>query len=331
MAYTLAQLAKLETNPLTKYVIMNLLRQIKIMETLPFENVTALKVSALTWRTLPSVAFRDINGTHTEGTDGDVSEVWESLYILGGLVAFDRVFSKVTNTIKDPKQMQMDMKIMSLALTFNDYFINGDLAVDPLGFEGLKKRIDNSPARQKVLPTASGATALDVTASVANVNRFWTAMERAHRSCNNGEVSAIMCNEDMLLGLGRSLRFINASAGNFLDVTKDSFERQILTYKGAPILDAGLKKDQSTEIITDTETAADAGSDGTSMYFMSFGMEQGITGIQLAPGLEVIPDAQKDVATVDKTLIEWVLGLAGFGSYGVSRLWNILAPDTWTA
>ena len=54
MAYTLAQLAKLETNPLTKYVIMNLLRQIKIMETLPFENVTALKVSALTWRTLPS-------------------------------------------------------------------------------------------------------------------------------------------------------------------------------------------------------------------------------------------------------------------------------------
>lgn len=331
MAYTLAQLAKLETNPLTKYVILNLLRQIKIMEILPFENVTALKTTALRWRVLPSVAFRDVNGAYTEDTTGDVEEVWESLYILGGLVNFDRIFSKVSNTIKDPKQLQMDMKIMSMALTFNDYFINGDLGTDPLGFEGLKKRVDGSPSRQKVLPTASGATSLDVTASVANVNKFWTGVERAHRACNNGEVSAIMCSEDTLLGLGRSLRFISASGGYFLDVTKDTFERQVLTYKGAPIYDTGLKKDQSTEIIPDTEVAADAGLDGTSMYFMSFNMEQGITGIQLPPGLEVVDDAQKDVATVNKTLIEWVLGLAGFGSYGVSRLWNILAPDTWTA
>lgn len=330
MAYTLAQLVKLETDPLKKYVMENLLRKIKVMEVLPFENVDSLRLSAIRWRHLPGVAFRGINGTYTEDTTGDVEEVWESLYVLGGLINFDRVFRKVKNTLVDPEKLQLDMKLTSLAHYFNYYFIHGDTATDPLGFEGLEKRVAGSPARQLTIPTAAGATSLDVTASVANANRFWTTIERSHKFCNDGNVSAMFCNEDVLLGLGRSLRFINASAGNFLDVTQDSFDRQVLAYKGAPIYDVGLRADQTTEILTDTETAADAGSDGCSIYFCSFNMEQGIMGAQLGP-IEVVADAQKDVATVNKTLIEWVLGLAGFGSYGIVRMWNILAPDTWTA
>jgi hypothetical protein len=330
MAYNLAQLAKLETDPLKKYVLTNMLRDIKVMEVLPFENVNSLRTTALRWRVLPSVAFRNLNADYTEDTSGDVEEVWESLYILGGLVKFDRVFGKVGNTIKDPKQLQMEMKLKSLALTFNDYFINGDLASDALGFEGLKKRVAGSPTRQLV-PVGGAVSAYDVTASAAAVNRFWTDIEKSYRRCNNGTVSAMFCNEDLLLGLGRSLRYINSGGGNFLDVTKDNFDRSVVTYKGTPIYDMGLKKDQSTEIITDTETDADTThSVSTSLYFVSFNMEQGVTGVQLGP-LEVIPDAKKDVSTAEQTLIEWVLGLAGFGSYGIVRMYNTLAPDTWTA
>ena len=330
MAYTLAQLTKLEADPLKKYVLTNLLREIKVMDVLPFETVNSLRTAALRWRQLPSVAFRNLNADYTEDTTGDVEEVWESLYILGGLVKFDRVFGKVGDTIKDPKQLQMDMKLKSLALTFNDYFINGDLASDALGFEGLKKRIAGSPTRQTV-QTGGAVSAYDVTASAAAVNRFWTDVEKAYRRCNNGTVSAMFCNEDMLLGFGRSLRYINSGGGQFLDVTKDNFDRTVVNYKGTPIYDMGLKADQSTEIITDTETDADGThSVSTSVYYASFNMEQGITGVQLGP-LEVIPDAKKDVATAEQTLIEWVLGLAGFGSYGIVRQSNVLAPDTWTA
>jgi hypothetical protein len=330
MPFLLSQAVKLEQDPLKKYVLENLLRQIKVMEVLPFENVESLRVTALRWTHLPSVSFRPLNSDYTEDTSGNVDEVWETLYIMGGTVKFDRVFDKVKNYIKEPKRLQLDMKLKAIALNWNDYFINGDQAVDPEGFEGLKKRVSLMPARQLVLATASGATSLDVTASAANVNLFWGKVERAYAFANGGDVQAILCNEDMKLGLGRSLRYINAAGGNYLDVTKDSFERQVPTYKGTPIYDMGLLADQSTEIITDTETAADAGSDGTSMYFCPFNMEQGITGIQLSP-LEIVPDAKKDVATANQTLLEWVNGLAGFGSYGVTRLWNILAPDTWTA
>jgi hypothetical protein len=330
MAYTLAQLSKVTADPIKKYVIQNMLRDMKASEILPYHDVNSLKTTALRWRTLPSVAFRDLGSDYTEDTTGDVEEVWESLYILGGLVKFDRVFGKVGNTIVDPKKLIMDMKLKSLALTWNDYFINGDLAVDPLGFQGLKKRISLMPARQKINAKASDS-GLDVTASAATVNSFWTKVETAHRYCNSGNVSGIFTNEAMLLGLGRSLRYIASAGGHFLDVGKDSFDRQQLSYKGAPVYDMGLKKDQSTEIITVSETSGN-GSDtsSTSMYFVSFNEQQGVVGIQLG-GLEVVQDAKKDVATANQTLIEWVLGLAGFGSYGMTRLWNILDPASWTA
>jgi hypothetical protein len=332
MAYTLAQYANLEVDPTKKYVMRNLLREMKVAEYLPFTTINALRTAAYRWSLLPSVAFRDLNGTYTEDTSGNVDQVWESLYILGGELDFDRVFGKVSGgAVVDPYKLQVDMKLVALALKFNDQFINGDLASDPLGFEGLKKRISLMPSRQKVCVTTTAATSLDVTSSAANVALFWKGVEKAYEYCNRGQVNLIVCNEDMKMGLGSSLRYINAAGGNFLDVSKDSFDRAVVTYKGTPIVDIGLKADQSTEIITDTETDADSThSVSTSMYFASFNEQQGVIGIQLGP-VEVIPNAEKDVATVDKTLIEWVVGLAGFGSYGVTRLWNILAPDTWTA
>ena len=59
MAYTLAQLTKLEADPLKKYVLTNLLREIKVMDVLPFETINSLRTAALRWRQfyrqLPSV------------------------------------------------------------------------------------------------------------------------------------------------------------------------------------------------------------------------------------------------------------------------------------
>jgi len=330
MAYTLAQFAKLETDPNKKYVLRNLLREIKAGEYLQFEDVSSLTVSGLKWRQLPSVAFRALGDDYTEDTSGDVDSVWEGVYPFGGLVKFDRIYDKVSNTVVDPKRLQLDMKTLSMALTFNDYLINGDHGTDVKAFEGLKKRVSLMPTRQKVIPTAASATALDVTASAANVNAFWgKGMDKAFEYCNRGNVDLIITSEDMKLGLGRSLRYGNAAGGHFLDFGKDSFDRAVVQYKGAPVIDIGIKADQSTEIITDTETAEDAGADGTSMYFVSINKEQGVVGIQLGP-LEVVPEAKKDVGTANQTLIEWVCGLCGFGSYGVVRLQNILAPDTWT-
>jgi len=331
MAYTLAQLAKLETDPLRKYIITNLLREVRLTEYLPWQNVDSLKVVATRWKTLPSVSFRRINEGYTPG-EGQDEQVWEALYGFGGEIKFDRVFKKVKNTIVDPQKNEIDKKTLSMALTFNDYFINGDHATDVDGFEGLKKRVSNMPARQSIYFAGAAAAALDPTASVANGRAFWDKLEEMHYKTNRGQVNCIFMNEAMTYGLGRVARYIQAGGGNFLDVTQDSFDRSVVTYKGAPIVDVGLKKDQSTEIITDAETAGDAGSDATSIYMTSHNEMQGITGIQLSP-MEIydpLNGGEQELSPTTLMRIDWWMGLAGFGSYGFTRGRNVEGASNWT-
>lgn len=333
MALTLAHLAKLEIDPLRKYVMQNLLRDAKVMEVIPWNDVNSLTSIAVRWRNLPSVAFRKINAGYTP-SEGDTEQVWESVYALGGEIKFDRVFDKVKNTIVDIKQMQSDMKIKAMALTFNDYFINGDHGVDADGFEGLKKRVAAMPSRQTVYFAGASSAGLDPTASVANANTFFNKLEEAHYKCNAGQVNAVFCNEGIYYGIGRVARFLNASGGMFLDATKDSFDRTIVTWKGAPLIDVGLKADQTTEIITETETGGTGVNNTTSVYMCSFNEQQGVVGIQLPPGLEVYDplNGGEQESTPTKLLrVEWWLGLAGFGSYGVTRALNVEGASNWTA
>jgi hypothetical protein len=332
MALTLAQLAKVETDPLKKYVLTNLLREVKIFEVLPFQGVDSLRSVAVRWQTLPDVAFRTINEGYTP-SEGDVEQVWESVYGFGGEIKLDRVFDKIKNTIVDLKKTHTDMKLMAMACKFNDYFINGDHATDHKGFEGLKKRVSNMPSRQSVYFAGSAAAALDPTASVANGNAFFTKLEELHYKTARGEHSAFMMNEGMKWGPGRVARYIGFSGGNILDATQDSFDRTIPTLYGSPMIDVGLKKDQSTEIITGTEIAGDAGADATSIYAMAFNEMQGITGIQLSD-MEVydpLNGGEQESTPTKLVRIDWWCGLAGFGSYGVARGQNVEDPSNWTA
>jgi len=332
MAFTLAQLAKLETDPTRKGIMTNIIRDAKVMELLPWENVGSLQSVAVRYRTLPTGGvFRKVGGAYTEATDGDVEQVWESVYGFGGEILFDRVFDKITNTIIDPKVLQTQMKLKAMALQFNDYFINGDHATDADGFEGLKKRVAGMPSRQTIAIGDSAPS--DATASTAAARTFLKNWDKAWYRCNNGSVNAIFMNEAMVYAFGDVLRYIGSSGGNLLDVTKDSFDRDLVTYKGAPFIDMGLKADQSTEIITVTETALDAGADSTSVYFASFNIDQGVVGIQLGPLESYDPNAGGEMSTqpAKQLRIEWWHGLAGFGSYGLTRLSNIGDPAGWTA
>lgn len=331
MAVTLAMLAKIETDPLKKYVIMNLLREVKLFEVLPFQNVDSLRSIAVRWRTLPSVAFRKIGAGYT-ASEGDTEQVWESVYAFGGEILYDRVFEKVKNTIVDMKKMQTDMKLTAMALKFNDYLINGDHGVDADGFEGLKKRVAGMPTRQTVYFAGSTSAGLDPTASVANGRAFIDGLEQMHYKTNRGEHNAFLCNEGIKWGIGRVLRYIQASGGNFLDVTKDSFERTVPTVWGSPVVDVGLLADQSTEVITETEAGGTGVANTTSVYSAAFNEQQGITGIQLT-GLEVydpLNGGEQESIPAKMVRVEWWCGLAGFGSYGFVRGRNVEGAANWT-
>lgn len=328
MAITLAQVSKLEKDPLRKGIIMNILRKGKLLEYVKFENVSALRSVAIRWTALPTVAFRKINADYT-ANEGDVDQIYENVYAFGGEIEHDRVWKMVASSlIVDPIRLNMDMKTAAMAYTFNNYYVNGDHATDPDGIVGIKVRLDNGPSRQKVQLGAASATAHDPTASVANALHFLWKFEQAAYRANRNEFDFILANEGVVTGLARILRAAGQTGGSLFDTTKDIFDRDVLTYRGKPLVDIGLKADQATEIITNTEVAADADADSTSLYFVPQNTDQGIMGIQLR-NMETFP-GKKQKSTTETTTIEWWIGLAGFGSYGATRLWNLEDPALWT-
>lgn len=329
--YTLAQHLHIENDPGIKYILTRLLRDNPIMEFVPFQDINSMHVRSMRLSTLPSTEFRAINSGYTKSV-ADFSFYWESLYVMGGEFEFDRLFSKFTDTAIPMEQAQMNAKLKSLAFNWKDYFVNGDHASDPIGFEGLKKRVASLPSRQTVYFAGSSSAPLDPTGSAANARQYLKILRQAHKRCNNRGTSIILCNEGQYLGLGEVLTYVGVSGGNILDVTQDTFGREIATAFGAPMIDTGLKVDQSTEIITDTETAGDGGADSTSMYFVSIGDENGLLGLQNGnyDFYDPLMGAEMETKPAKLRRLEWVNGIATFGPYGVVRARNIEAADDWT-
>lgn len=332
MALTLAEYAKAESrDPKRAYILKNMIRHSPMFDVIPWEKAKAFRVSGLRWRNLPDVDWRSINEGYT-ASEGSIEEVWETLYGFGGDINYDRVFELTTATLVDPIRVQIDMKMASMGFKFNDYLINGDPAVNAKGLMGLKARVTNAPSRQKVGFAGGSATGLDATASTANAQAFFNNLGKIHKRTNGGEHQAWFCNENVQLGIGVAARYLNISGGGFLDVTKDSLNREFPTMYGSPIYDIGLKKDQSTEIITNTETAGDSGSDSTSIYCVAFNSEQGLMGAQLEPlkFYDPLNGGEQESTPAKLRRIDWWIAFVAFGSYGITRGWNLHDPSAWT-
>ncbi len=328
---TMAQLAQVERDPVTKFLQMNLLRDSKIMEYIPWETVKSLKVNAQYWETLPTGgAWRALNEGYSSAENGNLADSWEALYLFGGDITFDKVVQQV-DTIKDPVQLQIEGKTKSMSLQFNNYFINGDVASDPKGINGLKKRISLLPSRQTVYWTAAGATALDPTASAVYARQFLNRLRRGIHNCNGGQVDIIACNEDFQLAITAALLYAQ-STGNYMGVNKDSWDREVVTYRGIPLVDMGYQNDLSTEIIPVTETALDGGSDSTSVYPIAFNTEEGVHGVQVNQMnfYDPLNGGEMESKPSKMRRLDWIMGLASFGTRCAVRMPNLSQYDSFT-
>ena len=332
MAVTLNDTLKNAKDPVAVGVIKNLLRQSDILKLLPIETVSAMQVSALRWQTLPSTGTRKINGVYTESS-GATEPVQETLFIYGGDLTIDRILAKVPGKFVDELTNQVAMKAASLAAVINDHFINGDHSVAAYvdGFEGLKKRISNMPARMTVdlYNTGTAGDGLITLASAANEHLFVDALHQAVHVVGGGQQGGglfkgfkgfMLMNEGTLLGVGKVLRRLN-----LLSQSQDAFDRVWDHFMGYALIDVGLKNDQSTEIITSTEDPGDGGADCSSLYVARIGDDDGLHGIELK-GTSPAPydpvKAGEGGATGPAWMrrIDWALGLRGLGSYYAARV-----------
>ncbi len=318
MAWTLGELSKLETDVLRKSIIDTMLMESNLLELCPWETIGQLSTGVVMIQDLPSVGFRAINAGYEEST-GHFKHKVEHISLLGGYIDTDKALARAKNTIADARAIQQTMMVRSMTYEFNDKFINGnpETAGNALEFKGLVGRVDDINADgytdQKVQHNVTHVSETD-----AKMHDFIDKLDQCIYSIKGHKPDYALMNQQTLLWLRSILRRLK-----LLDVTKDMFDRQVDVYQGVRLIDVGLKRDQSTQIIGNAETATGGltSGDRSSIYFIKFGVGDMTWGIQQYP-LEAEDLGLMKEKPVYRTMVDWPLGLATVDPRSLVRLYG---------
>src|SRR4051794_36931308 len=278
-ALNIAQYAIMSKDPLVQAITFSLIDNGAVMADIPFVNRAALVASGVRWEgNLPTVNWAQLNaeGVTTAGTP---TPFQEQAYILRNYIDVDKFYVLDENQIVDPRAAQTAAYMKAVAYDFNHKFINNNHNTgDANSFVGLRFRLDNPTqwglkSAQKI--DAGGVDLSQAGISTTNANKFLEFLDQLLWSVDqpDGSKVVIYMNEVMLRRAHFALRLLGTSGG--LAITKDQYDRVVATYKNAQLRDIGYKADQSTRIITTTETAAgvDGASTFTSIYAVNYGTE----------------------------------------------------------
>ncbi len=322
MAWTIAELSKIETDLLRRSVLDTLMMESNLMEIVPWETIGQLATTVVKIKDLPSIGFRKINAGYTEGT-GHFEQKTESISLFGHDIDTDKAIARAKNTIADARAIQQTLTLKAMAYAFNDKFITGDPGTTPDEFKGLQKRVTDiytegyTDQYIDLADTTDKGILRDTAARFAFLDKLNTLIY----AIKGHAPDFLLMNKKMLLAV-RSL----LAREKLLDSTKDIFDRRIDMYLGARMIDIGVKADQSTEIITNIETLG-GGSYETAIYAIKFGIGELTWGIQQYP-LEVVDLGELESKPVYRTRVDWNLGLATVDPRSVARLYGIRADAT---
>lgn len=317
MAVTLAEAQSLNPNPRLTGVLPVLETSTTVLDRLPFESIAGNAFTYSKEATLPASAFRAVNAGYTEST-GTFTTSTESIVILGGEYVVDRFLEQTTapgGGAASLLQAQRDLKVRSINAKFSDTFFNGSVAGDANSFDGLKTRVTGG----QIISTA-GANGTAINTDQASRQNFFDLLNQLFELVPGAD--AFYTNSNILSQFRSATR-----RETIQNETKEGIgaQRVVPTWNGIPILDAGLKADQ-TPILPQTETKGTATNAG-SIYAVNFTAslaEQGVCGLTNG-GLQVDPPVQLETKPSWLGRIEFYCGIAMIGSKAAARLTGVLA------
>lgn len=316
MAITLVEAAKLSTTHLQRGVIETFVQANPILDRIPLMTIQGNAYAYNEEGTLPGVAFRAVNEAYTEST-GTVNQKTESLVILGGDADVDRFIVQTRGDLNDQRAVQTAMKVKAASYKFSDAFFNGDVAVDPKGFDGLKKRLVGA----QVIDAATNGAAINTDDTTRHA--FFDLLDALVAQVpgldgGNGAIYANAGVRGKILSAGRRI-------GGVEMVREDLTGKRVLQWNGIPILDPGAGA-AGVAILPQNETQGSA-SDAASIYAVKFGQDEGdqaVTGLTNG-GVQVDDLGQLQEKPAYRTRIEFYTGLALFGGKAAARLRGVRA------
>lgn len=296
MGLTILEAAKTETDP-QRVAVIRELAESELISIVPFRNVQSGLDYAVEAE-LPAVGFRGYNETYDESY-GVINPQYERLKFFGGDIDVD--IQRIKNQGPQAKAEQIQMKVRSLRLTFEDQFINGDEAADPRAFDGLRTRINVGSSQAVNVNGALSLTLLDELIDAVD-----------------GDNKILLMNKKMRRRLTAASR--NTTIGGFMSYEQDAFGRRVTMYNDARIVvtDTNAQNVQIQGFTEDTNR--------TSIYCVAFGDLQ-TTGIQgpaaQGYGIDIREFGEISEAPVDRTRIDWSIGMAIMNGRSAARAYGI--------
>lgn len=296
MAVTLAQAAALESDPVRRGAIETAARVSYVWDRLPFEGIDGNAYSYDKDKVLPGTAFRTVNEAYVEST-GVINQDIERLVILGGDADVDQF---IENTMQSSRGVlmadQVRMKLESAQATYVDAMFNGDVNVNPKGFDGLRKRL-------------VGSQVVDSTAA-ANDEGFLDDLDLLFAQVTAGAPDVVYAPREII---GR-LKSLGRKVGGSDYITSEITGRREFTWNGVSFVDPGEHWSGRRILPFDAD-----GSDIYAVKFASSFNEAGVLGITNG-GLQAKYLGELQEKPAVRTRIDFYTGFVVQGGSAAARL-----------
>ena len=303
MAITLEQAKAGMADKVDQQVVDMFRRSSLLLDRMTFDNAISPGTGGSTLvygytqlKTPSTAAVRAINTEYTPG-EAIREEKTAKAVIMGGSFQVDRVIQSTSGAI-DELVFQADEKVKAVSNFFTNAVINGTNATT---FDGLKVLLTGSSTEYTATADLTTSANID-----ANYQHFLDELDEFISGLDGGADMLIM-NRKML----GKLRGIARRAGYFSS-SRDEFGRNVETYNGITLMDAGqyFNGTNSIDIVADTPASSSAA--GTSdIYAVKFGLDafHGISPTGTKVVQTYMPNLMEPGA-VKKGEVELVAGVA---------------------
>lgn len=299
MPVTLAQ-AQLNTQVDLNYAVIDNLRRFSwVWDQIVFDDTVSPGTTGATLTyaytrllTPRSSQFRAYN-TEYIPEEAKTEQVSVNLKPNGGAFGVDRILAKLGPAGTNSVAINMQQLNVAVTQRWLEELINGDVAVNPLGFDGLNKALTGATTEYDPLDNGVTVGYLDATISTVNsqplamaildhIDMWLSSITPSHiGGGDSGEDGALPGGVKAILGNTRAiarLKSIARWAGLYTE-TKDSLGRQIESYGPWVLHDMGDGQLGTSPIIHAYSADADEGGGGstitglTDLYAVCFGLD----------------------------------------------------------
>jgi hypothetical protein len=289
MAVSLAESKNNAQNDYDPAVIDEFRKESVVMDSLIFDDVVNPSGggSTLTYgyrrlTTQPTASTRAINSEYTPA-NVTTTKFSVDLAVMGGSFQVDRVVAKIGPAASAAVALNLTQKVKATTTAFQDQVINGDVAVDANGFDGLDKALTGSSTEYNAAVTTNWAD-LDTDAgtkfkALDAIDEFLALLD--------GSPTVILGNARALARVRaivrRSSQYVREPVEGLIGADNRPIYRE--SYGGIVFADPGNQAGTNTPIIpVETRTVATVSTTNlTDLYAYRVGLD-GFHGVSTAGG-----------------------------------------------